>query len=99
MGDGMSLKYPLQDQTALITGASRGLGLAIAEAFYQEGAHLILVARNQSQLDDVRNRLLSQNAKDQCIDVMTADFADVQSVSHLMTQLSSRMIHILVNNA
>ena len=42
------MSKPLEGRIALITGANRGIGLAIAKAYGRAGAHCILAARNQS---------------------------------------------------
>src|SRR6185312_11177151 len=44
-------------QTALITGASAGIGVDLAECFARDGYHVILAARNESALRDVAERL------------------------------------------
>ncbi|MEW6374858.1 MAG: SDR family NAD(P)-dependent oxidoreductase [Thermodesulfobacteriota bacterium] len=41
----------LKDQTALVTGASRGIGEAIARAFAEEGAHLAITGRSKPELE------------------------------------------------
>ena len=50
----------LTGKTALITGASRGIGYAIAEAYAAEGAHLALNARERARLDAAADRLKSK---------------------------------------
>lgn len=47
----------LEGRIALITGASRGIGAAVAEAFAREGAHLILVARTVGGLEETDDRV------------------------------------------
>ncbi len=51
----------LGDKRVLITGASRGIGLAIADAFLQEGARVMLLARTQSALQEAADRLASEH--------------------------------------
>ena len=47
----------LKDRIALITGASRGIGAAVAHRFALEGAHVVLVARTRGGLEDVDDRI------------------------------------------
>ncbi len=88
----------LSGMTALITGASRGIGLAIAEAYAAEGATLILNARTQSTLDQAAARL----SREYGVVVHTAacDMTDLTTVSAMVKTAEARgAIDILVNNA
>ena len=53
----MSDSKPLSGQTALITGASRGIGAATALAMAEAGAHVILVARKVKPLEEIEDRI------------------------------------------
>jgi 3-oxoacyl-[acyl-carrier protein] reductase len=48
----------LRGRTALITGASKGIGLASAEVLAEEGCNVILVSRTQADLDAGRSKIL-----------------------------------------
>ncbi len=91
----------LEGRGAIITGASRGLGLAIAEAYVHAGASVMMCARHQSELEASRARLEKRAEPDQ---VVAAEVADV-SVEEQSTRLVDRAakllptLQILVNNA
>jgi 3-oxoacyl-[acyl-carrier protein] reductase len=79
----------LKNRTALISGASQGLGRAIAVAFAQEGAHLALCARNRGALDSLASELRQQykirvhtEALDVCDALAVETF--VQNVHHVL---------------
>jgi 3-oxoacyl-[acyl-carrier protein] reductase len=89
----------LTHQTAIITGAGKGIGKATAIALAKEGVHLGLIARSSSDLQVLQNELIdSYGVK---VYVMTADVsvqAEVNiAVSTLIEQLGS--LDILINNA
>ena len=80
-------------RVAVITGASRGLGLAIAEALSECGFHLILAARDRPALERVAARLPNCSA-------IACDVRDPQSVAHLAELVRRRKrLDVLINNA
>jgi NAD(P)-dependent dehydrogenase (short-subunit alcohol dehydrogenase family) len=88
----------LKNKTAFITGASRGIGLAIAEAYAAEGARLILNARDPARLNDVANTLRDKFR----VEVTTApcDVTDRAAIEKIArTADANGGIDILVNNA
>ena len=87
-------------KTALVTGAGRGIGRAIALGLADAGAGLILLARSAGQLDETRAMLLERGAKAARIRVVAADLGDdEQRGLAVRTALEAGRIDILVNNA
>lgn len=88
----------LAGQTALITGASRGIGLAIAERFVDEGAEVVLVSRKQDQLDEAAAQLRARGGKAHAI---AAHMGKLDDIRALVARLDEQglAIDILVNNA
>lgn len=81
---------------ALITGASRGIGAAIAKSMAKEGYHLYLTCRHSSEkLSEIANSLASQY-KIKCTPIM-ADMGNPDDVDGIFTQISS--LDVLINNA
>ena len=88
----------LQDKTAVVTGASRGIGRAIAHALAREGAKLVLTARDQQQLERVAGELTKYGT---AIHVVPADMRDEVQIKHLIDTAISKLgkLEILINNA
>ncbi|HTM02846.1 MAG TPA: SDR family oxidoreductase [Vicinamibacterales bacterium] len=93
------MELGLRDRVAVVTGASKGIGRAIAEALAAEGVHLVLLARGADALDAValetRRRCGVKTLPVPC------DVRDAASVKAAV-DLASRefpVVHILVNNA
>ncbi len=88
----------LQNKVAVITGASRGIGKAMAMAFAAEGTHLVLAARTKNLLDEV-----AQAARRHAIEVETVigDVREEGQVKNLVQTAVQRFnrLEILVNNA
>ncbi len=88
----------LEGKVALITGASRGIGLAIAERFVDEGAEVIIVSRKQDQLDEVAEQLRQRGGKAHPI---AAHMGKIDAISALVDEIDKRglKVDVLVNNA
>jgi citronellol/citronellal dehydrogenase len=96
----------LEDKTAIVTGASRGIGAAVAERLAAEGAGVALVARTRDKdpelpgsLVETMDRCRSHGAR---VAMIVADLADADSRSRVVpeaAQLLGRPVDILVNNA
>ena len=89
----------LRDKVAIVTGASSGIGRGIADVFVDEGAKLVLAARNQTKLDQARDELQS-NGRGFAIAVPT-DVRNEKEVIALFERTKSEFgrLDILVNNA
>jgi uncharacterized protein len=87
-----------RDSTALITGASRGIGAEFAEQLAARGVNLVLVARSTAALEEVAVRA---RAKGVTATVLTADLASPAVPKQLTGELNARGINIdhLINNA
>ncbi len=89
--------FQLKGRRALITGSSAGIGLALAEALAQAGAHVILNGRTASKVDAAAHALQAQG-----LSVSTAvfDVTEADSVRTAVEQIEAGgPIDILVNNA
>ena len=84
--------------TALITGASTGIGAIYADRLAKRGFDLILVARNQTRLDALAKRLTSETGRS--VDTIVADLNDRADLAKIETKLRGNAgITLLVNNA
>lgn len=85
-------------KVALITGAGRGIGRAIAIAFAQEGIHVGLVGRTLENLQKVKEELKSYNVN---VAIAAADVANLDSITSAVESVRGELgaIDILINNA
>jgi len=92
-------RFRLDGRVALVTGASRGIGSAIAEALAEQGAQVVLSSRKQADLDVEAERI---NARfPERIVPIAAHAGRTDDLQHLVDEAMSRFsrIDILVNNA
>ena len=89
---------PLSGKLALVTGASRGIGAAIAEALGKAGAHVILVARTAKALEEVEERIHSAGGS---ATIAPLDLTDGESIGKLAAAVAQRWksLDVLVLNA
>ena len=94
----MSDSKPLDGKLALVTGASRGIGAATAEALAREGAHVILVARSAQALEEVEDRIHQAGGS---ATIAPLDLTEADSIGKLGAAVSSRWdkLDIMVLNA
>jgi short-subunit dehydrogenase len=78
---------PLSGQTILVTGASRGIGAAIAEATAAAGAHVILTARTAKALEEVEERIHQAGGT---ATIAPLDLTDGDSIGRLAAAVSQR---------
>ncbi len=88
----------LQEQTALVTGASRGIGEQIALAFAREGAAVAITARSAQELELLKAQMNSMGARGVPI---VADLSERGAIDHVWEQVQKEFDHldILLNNA
>jgi NAD(P)-dependent dehydrogenase (short-subunit alcohol dehydrogenase family) len=94
----MTDSKPLSGKLALVTGASRGIGAATAEALAREGAHVILVARSAKALEEVEDRIHEAGGS---ATIAPLDLTESESVGKLAAAVSGRWdkLDIMVLNA
>lgn len=98
------MRLDLDGQVVCITGGSEGIGLACAQLFFEEGAHVIICARRleklQSAVDMIRkSRVYAESTG--TIDYVQTDVTDVAQIDALIAHIKTRFgkLDILVNNA
>jgi NAD(P)-dependent dehydrogenase (short-subunit alcohol dehydrogenase family) len=88
----------LKNRTALVTGANRGIGLAIAKEFAREGANVLLAGRNKVALERVADQIAAAGGKAQ---VFVVDLEKEESVREMARAIKEKFqaLDILIGNA
>jgi gluconate 5-dehydrogenase len=91
--------FDLAGRTALVTGAGRGIGLAIARALAGQGADVALVARTRSQLEAAKEQIETETGRK--VWVFPFDLADLRDIPRLFEEVARATggVDILVNCA
>lgn len=94
----MSLPTPSPYRTALVTGASSGIGVELARELARRGHGLVLVARRRERLEELRTELMDRGVR---IEVVPADLSDRGERARLAEAVEALglEVDILVNNA
>ena len=88
----------LASKIAIVTGAGRGIGRAIAEAMAEEGGRIVLVSRTQTEIEDVERSIRASGGQAHAVVCDVSDRAQVQRmITGTIESLGT--IDILVNNA
>lgn len=87
-----------EQRVAVVTGASRGIGEAIAHALATQGRHVVCVARNAQKLETVASAITSAGGS---ASVMTCDMSDAAAITEMIETVAKDhgRLDILVNNA
>jgi NAD(P)-dependent dehydrogenase (short-subunit alcohol dehydrogenase family) len=88
----------LDGRVALITGASRGIGAAVARRFAVEGAHVVLVARTQGGLEDVDDAVRAVGGSATLVPLDLVDFEQIDRLGAAIAERHGRL-DVLVGNA
>lgn len=88
----------LKDRIALITGASRGIGQAVAVRYAAEGAHVILVARDKAGLEETDDAVKAAGGTATLVQTDLSDAANIEALAGQVSQRFSKL-DILVGNA
>lgn len=88
----------LKDQVAVVTGASQGIGQAIAEFFAREGAKVVIVARSEEKLGDVARQIEQEGGT---VSACTASVSNEEDTQRMVQTAIGEYgkLDILVNNA
>lgn len=88
----------LSGQIALVTGASRGIGAATAEALAKAGAHVVLTGRDTPSLETVEQRIFEAGGS---ATIAPVDLADADGIARLANAVAERWnkLDILVHSA
>ena len=89
----------LDGKVALVTGAGRGIGRALALGFAKAGAHLVVVARTRTEIEATAREAQTMGSQSLAIKADVSQPHDVQRMAELIDSRFGRLDVVLVNNA
>lgn len=92
------MSQQLEGRVALITGASRGIGAAVAESFAREGAHIIALARTTGGLEELDDRIQAAGGSATLVPLDLTDYAGIDRLGAVVAERWGKL-DILVGNA
>jgi len=90
--------FSLKDKVAVITGASRGLGRPMAKGLAAAGAHVVLIARDEARLNEVRDEIVAAGGE---ATILPIDLTDEEAIRTGIRRIGHELgrVDICVNNA
>lgn len=92
------MSAPLQDKVAIVTGGSRGIGLAIAEKLAGMGCEVVITARKRDELEKVAQRIRKTGGKCEGVPCDVSSLSDVQQLAGKIGDRPKKL-KIVINNA
>lgn len=94
------MNMSLKGKTAIVVGGSKGLGFGMATGLAQAGANVVLVSRNQGQLDEAAAKIAGETSNDNVIGI-SADITAIENINVLVEKVCDKFgqIDILFNGA
>lgn len=94
------MEFSLDGKTAIVVGGSKGLGFGMATGLAKAGANVVLVSRNQAQLDDAAARISADTSNGNVVGFAT-DITSIENINGLVQKVCDKFgqIDILFNGA
>lgn len=93
-----SNNFGLKDKVVIVTGASRGIGEAIALGFAEQGAKVVIAARKQETLDEVAKRIKGAGGEALAVACHTGSLQQIEALYKKVDEVYGK-VDVLVNNA
>ncbi len=89
----------MDGDTAVVTGASRGIGKAVAHAFAEAGAHVVICARSRDELETVAEEIDASGGEATTVRADVRDEFDVERLMEMAAEIGGAIDHVVANAA